>query len=306
MRFNEDAELDTSQIEDLRSGGLGGLGGRVALGGGGVSILGVVAYLVFSLLGGSGLSLPAGGLSGVGQGQSADNSELNRECRTGADANNSQDCRIVAVVNSIQSFWHDQFARSGSTYRSAPTNFFRGQVSTACGSATSAVGPFYCPADREVYIDLGFFDELRSRFGATGGSFVEAYVLAHEYGHHVQTLLGTSDRVNPRQTGATSGAVRLELQADCYAGAWASHATTVPDASGRPLIVELTDKDINDALDAAARIGDDYIQSELGGGQVNRDAFTHGTSAQRQKWFRIGLDTGNPAQCNTFDTNDLG
>jgi len=310
VRFNEGAGLDTSQVQDLRSGG-GGLGGRVALGGGGASVVGIVVYLLFSLLGGGGLSLPnggglSGGLSGVDSGQTADNSALEQQCRTGADANTNQDCRIVAIINSVQGYWRDQFARSGSTYKLAPTNFFRGQVSTACGGATSAVGPFYCPADSEVYIDLGFFDELRSRFGATGGSFVEAYVLAHEYGHHVQNVLGTSDRVNPRETGPTSGAVRLELQADCYAGTWAHHATSTPTANGQPLIVELTDQDIRDAMDAASRIGDDYIQKELGGGRVDPDAFTHGTSAQRQKWFYTGFETGDPARCNTFDARDLG
>ena len=314
MRFNEDAGLDTSQVEDLRSGGGGGggLGGRVALGGGGVSILGLALYLVFSLLtggvgggGGSPGSLPSGGLGGVGSGQTADNSALEQECRTGADANTKQDCRIVAIVNSVQGYWRDQFARSGRTYKPAPTNFFRGQVRTGCGSATAAVGPFYCPADGEVYIDLGFFDELHNRFGVQGGDFVEAYVLAHEYGHHVQNLLGTSQRVDLRDTGPRSGSVRLELQADCYAGVWANHATTVPTANGKPLIVELTQKDIDDALDAASRIGDDYIQSRLGGGKVNPDAFTHGTSAQRRTWFSTGYQTGDPARCNTFDVPTL-
>jgi predicted metalloprotease len=131
-------------------------------------------------------------------------------------------------------------------------------------------------------------------------------VLAHEYGHHVQNLLGTSNRVNPRETGPTSGTVRLELQADCYAGVWSHHATTVPTANGQPLIVELTQQDINDALDAAARIGDDYIQSRLGGGRVNPDTFTHGTSAQRRTWVLTGYQTGDPARCNTFETNNLG
>jgi uncharacterized protein len=306
VRFNEDAELDVSQVEDLRSGG-GGLGGRVALGGGGVGIAGVIIYLLISLLGGGGgVSPPSGGLGGVGSGEQVDNSRIAEQCRTGADANTNQDCRVIAFINSTQAYWTDQFARSGQTYDRAVTNFFRGAVNTACGSATSDVGPFYCPADQEVYIDLGFFDELRTRFGATGNEFVEAYVLAHEYGHHVQNLLGTSSRVNPRDTGPTSGAVRLELQADCYAGVWAHHATTTPTANGKPLIVELTQEDIDSALDAASRIGDDYIQSELGGGRVNPDAFTHGTSAQRQRWFRIGYETGDPARCNTFDTRDLG
>src|SRR5207302_1672588 len=192
------------------------------------------------------------------------------------------DCAIVAIVNSVQDYWTQQFARSGSTYRKAPTNFFNGGVRTGCGSATSDTGPFYCPADSEVYIDLSFFDELKTRFGAQGSLFTEAYVLAHEYGHHVQNLLGTSKKGTG--TGPTSGSVRLELQADCYAGVWANHASTTPGPSGRPLITNVTDADVGAALDTAGRIGDDFIQSHLRGGPVNESQFTHGTSEQRQRW----------------------
>ena len=178
-------------------------------------------------------------------------------------------------------------------------------MQTGCGDASSATGPFYCPADAEVYIDLGFFQELRQRFGATGGPFVEGYVLAHEYGHHVQNLLGTSEQVGTA-TGPKSGSVRLELQADCYAGAWANHATSTPTASGKPLITGVTQQDVNAALDAAARIGDDQIQRELGGGRVDTTQFSHGTSAQRQRWYTVGYRSGDPTRCNTFDTDDLG
>jgi predicted metalloprotease len=211
------------------------------------------------------------------------------------------------VVNSLDGYWSDAFARSGMTYQSPRTNFFSGGVSTGCGSATSDVGPFYCPADGEVYIDLTFFRELETRFGAEGGPFARAYVIAHEYGHHIQNLLGTSSRVQSGATGPTSGSVRLELQADCYAGVWANHATTVPTRTGRPLITEVTRADIDAALDTAARIGDDYIQRELGGGQVDETQFSHGSSAQRERWYSTGLQNGNPAACNTFDPNvDLG
>jgi predicted metalloprotease len=310
VRFDDDAGLDTSEVQDLRGsgGGGGGIGGRVALGGGGLGIVGVIIYFVLSQLGGvstggSGLS---GGLGGVGSGQAVDNSKLASECKTGADANKNHDCAIVAIVNSVQDYWTQQFARSGSTYQKAPTKFFNGGVRTGCGSATSDTGPFYCPADSEVYIDLTFFDELKTRFGAQGGLFTEAYVLAHEYGHHVQNLLGTNQQVTPGETGATSGSVRLELQADCYAGTWANHAETVPDESGQPLITEITQDDIDRALDAASRIGDDFIQRNLGNGNVDQDAFTHGTSAQRKKWFTTGFQTGEPARCDTFGTNNLG
>jgi predicted metalloprotease len=230
---------------------------------------------------------------------------IKAKCRTGADANREADCRAVAFINSIQAYWTDQFARSGRTYQPAQTNFFSGGVRTRCGNASSAVGPFYCPADAQVYIDLGFFQEMQQKFGATGGPFVEAYILAHEYGHHIQNQLGTSDRVSSR-SGPESDSVRLELQADCYAGAWANHAQTVPTASGQPLITNVTQDDVNAALDAASRIGDDFIQGELGGGHIDTTQFTHGSSAQRQKWYTTGFETGDPARCNTFDTNDLG
>jgi predicted metalloprotease len=157
-----------------------------------------------------------------------------------------------------------------------------------------------------VYIDLGFFDTLEQQFGAEGGLFVDAYVLAHEYGHHVQDILGTNQQVTPGETGPTSGSVRLELQADCFAGVWANHAETVPDESGQPLITEITQDDIDRALDAASRIGDDYIQSNLGGGGVDPGSFTHGTSAERERWFSTGYSSGDPNQCDTFGTDDLG
>ena len=300
MQFNENAELDTSQVTDQR-----GVGGRVALGGGGLGIVGLIIYFVLSQIGG-GAQLPSGsGFGDVGRDQQVGSQAIADKCRTGADANRETDCRAVAFINSIQAFWSDQFARSSRTYERAQTNFFSGGVQTRCGNATSAVGPFYCPADGQVYIDLTFYQELEQKFGATGGPFVEAYILAHEYGHHVQNLLGTSDRLG-QEAGPASGSVRLELQADCYAGAWANHAQTVPTGSGQPLITGVTQEDVNAALDAAARIGDDYIQSELGGGHVDTTQFTHGSSAQRQKWYTTGYETGDPARCNTFDTNNLG
>jgi len=288
-------------------GGGGGIGGRVALGGGGLGVVGLVIYFLLSQFGGGiggGGSLGGQGLSGLGSGQQVSNSSLQSECKTGADANKNEDCAIVAIVNSVQDYWSGQLSRSGQTYRKAETNFFSGGVRTGCGNATSDTGPFYCPADSEVYIDLSFFKELTTRFGAQGGTFTEAYVLAHEYGHHVQNLLGTSKKGGG--TGPTSGSVRLELQADCYAGVWANHATTTPTETGRPLITEITQDDINRALDTASRIGDDYIQTNLGGGKVDESQFTHGTSKQREKWFTTGFQTGDPARCDTFSAKNLG
>ncbi len=310
MRYRESGRLDTSGVQDRRGrGGFGGgRGGRgLAVGGGGLGLVGVVVVVLLQLLGdggsGGGSGSGLGGLAGIGQGGTADNSELESECRTGADANESVDCAVVANIESIQDFWTGVL---GADYSPTETVFFNGSVQTACGGATSGSGPFYCPADELVYIDLSFFDQLQSQFGAQGGLFVNAYIIAHEYAHHVQNLLGTNRQVTPGETGPRSGTVRLELQADCYAGAWANHAETVPDESGRPLIEEITDDDIARALDAAGRIGDDFIQRELGGGTVDQDAFSHGTSEQRQRWFLTGYRTGDPARCDTFATDDLG
>ncbi len=316
MQYNDDAQLDTSVVQDERGGGggLGGIGrGGLALGGGGIGIVGLIVVVLLNVLGGSGGSsgLPGGlgGLGDVGLGGNTaqvDNAQLSTSCRTGKDANTNSDCAIVADIDSVQSFWAGELPSLGARYSTSKTTFFRGQVSTGCGAADSGTGPFYCPADKLVYIDLSFFDELKTRFGATGGSFVNAYVLAHEYGHHVQDLLGVESRINHTATGATSDSVRLELQADCYAGVWAAHATTVPSSNGKPLILDLTQADIAAALDTAGRIGDDWIQSHLGSGSVNQSTFTHGTSAQRQRWFSAGYSSGDPARCDTFSAANLG
>jgi uncharacterized protein len=308
MRFNEGADLDTSDVTDIRgSGGGGGFGGRgIAVGGGGLGLVGLIVVVLINVLGGStgtGSGSAAPGFPAISQGGSADNTQLEQDCKTGADANRDVQCAAVAEINSIQDFWEQKL---GGTYQRVDTVFFSGQVQTQCGAASSGSGPFYCPADKLVYIDISFFDDLKSQFGAKGGTFVDAYVLAHEYGHHVQDLLGTNQRVQPGETGPTSGSVRLELQADCYAGVWANHATTVPTETGKPLITEVTQDDVNRALDAASRIGDDFIQRNLGGGRVDQNSFTHGTSAQRQKWFGTGYRSGDPNQCDTFGTDNLG
>ena len=302
MDFDDDARLDTGQIQDRRGsggsrggrGGMripGGIGGRAVGGGGIVGVLVLAAVVLISQLGG-GDPLALG--TGPGTGSGADNAELTASCRTGADADQDDDCRIVAVVNSVQRHWEG--AVDG--YEPAQTVFFEGQVATACGRATSAVGPFYCPADQQIYLDLGFYDELRSQFGAQGGPFAEAYVIAHEYGHHVQHLLGDDARVGDDREGPLSGGVRLELQADCYAGVWAFHAVDTG------LIVELTDVDIADGLDAAATIGDDRLQQEAGM-QVDPESWSHGSSDQRQRWFLRGYESGDPQRCDTFATDAL-
>ena len=314
MKYNDDAQLDTSGVQDTRSGGggLGGLGGRGgAVGGGGLGLVGVLVYVLISVLGGGGggggsaADVVLGQLGQGGQPPTADNSQIQKECKTGADANSHLECAVVADIDSIQAYWSAELPKLGKRYTDVPTVWFTGQVSTGCGAADAGSGPFYCPADQRVYIDLSFYDDLKTQFGATGGPFVNAYVLAHEYGHHVQDLLGTEAKVRTRQ-GPKSDSVRLELQADCYAGVWANHATTTPDDNGNVLISEITDQDISNALDAASRIGDDYIQKNLGNGTVNQNAFTHGSSAQREKWFTTGYQTGDPTRCDTFGTDNLG
>jgi predicted metalloprotease len=295
MKYNPLARLDVSSVLDRR-------GGRAAVGGGGLGLLGLIAYILFNVFTGGNAGSVLGNL---GDGQSANNTQLASECKTGQDANEKLDCAVVADINSIQQYWTTTLPSLGARYTSAPTVWYTNGTQTACGSASSGMGPFYCPADQTVYIDLSFYQDLQTKYGAQGGPFVDAYVLAHEYGHHVQDLLGTTARVKPGDSGPTSGSVRLELQADCYAGVWTNHATTVPDASGQPLITEITQDDINRALDTAGRIGDDYIQTNLGNGRVNQSQFTHGTSEQRQRWFMAGYRSGDPRICNTFGTNNL-
>jgi predicted metalloprotease len=308
MRFRESGGLDTSNVQDRRGSGGGGVGGRgLAVGGGGLGLVGVIVVVLIQVLGGGGTDTSSlGGLSGLGAqqgGQAYDNSRLQSACDEAADANTSVECAVVADIDSIQDYWGGVL---GARYQPVDTIFFSDQVQTACGAASSGTGPFYCPGDQQVYIDLTFFDDLQTRFGAEGGAFVNAYVLAHEYGHHVQNLLGINDQVQPGDAGPTSGSVRLELQADCFAGTWADHAETVPDETGQPLVVDITDDDVSRALDTAGRIGDDFIQENLGGGRVDESSFTHGSSEQRQKWFTAGYSTGDPSRCDTFATDDLG
>lgn len=286
MPFNERSRLDTSQVEDRR-----GKGSAVAAGGGGIALL----ILVVALL----LGVDPGDLTGVieqAPSASTENTSpttsLAELCQTGADANAREDCRVVGFVNSIQAFWTDEFARQGAQYSPAKTELFTGSTQGACGYATAAVGPFYCPGDRKVYLDLSFFDELHTRFGAQGGPFAEAYVLAHEYGHHVQYLTGALDKTGGASaTGPRSASVQIELQADCLAGVWARHATETG------YLTPLTDAEIAQSLDAAAAVGDDRIQKQTQG-YVSPESWTHGSSAQRQQALKAGLQTGDLAACN--------
>lgn len=276
-------------VEDRRQsgGGFGGRlgGGRMQLGCGGLLVVLVLSVVFqtdfFSLLG------PA--LST--QDQTAPNSRR----APGVDVEGEKVDFVHWLMDDIQTVWDQQYpAIAGRSYEYARLVLFRGAINSGCGFASSATGPFYCPADRKAYIDLGFFDDLSRRFGAPG-DFARAYVVAHEIGHHIQTILGISDQVrqsqarNPRQANQIQ--VRMELQADCLAGVWGHSAAQ----RGR-----LERGDVEEGLRAAAAIGDDRIQRMSGEGYINPEAFTHGSSEQRVRWFRRGLDSGDPDACDTF------
>jgi predicted metalloprotease len=205
---------------------------------------------------------------------------------------------VSFVLDDIQAVWEQQFAADGQTYERATLVLFRGSTQTACGLGSAAMGPFYCPADQKAYLDLNFFEELAEKFAAPG-DFAGAYVIAHEIGHHVQNLTGVSGEVRSLQQqdpdDANELSIRQELQADCLAGVWASSIYE------RGL---LDTGDIEEGLQAATAVGDDYIQRELGDGRVNQDTWTHGSSEQRVRWFQTGFDTGAPASCDTFSVDD--
>lgn len=288
MTFNEGADIRGGKVSRRR--------GRTAgvVGGGGV--VAVIAVFLISQFTGFDLSgLLGGGASGGGQ---ASDTALT-QCETGEDANEQLDCRMQAAATSLDAYWSTEV----NGYPQPELVLFEQAVDTGCGSATSAVGPFYCPPDQKVYVDTAFFDELRTRFGSTGGSLAQLYVVAHEWGHHIQNITGTMDGLDTSQTGPESDGVRLELQADCYAGSWVRAAQETTDADGDVFLEPVTDAQIADALSAAEAVGDDRIQESAGGG-VNPETWTHGASEQRQEWFTRGLENG-PTACDTFSASTL-
>jgi len=280
-------------------------GGAKAGGGLGAIVL-VVLFLV--------LTQCVGGTTGTGGGTAFDQgggtgglpsglesqSERYDHCRTGADAQDDPDCARKAVALSLERYWATTLPReAGVPLTPAQINTFTGQVATACGQASAQVGPFYCPADEQVYLDTTFFEDvLEGRLGGQGGDFVEPYVLAHEYGHHIQNLMGTMGKVRT-QKGADSDAVRLELQADCYAGMWTRDAS-----DGDGILADLDQGDIAEALDSAKAVGDDRIQQKSGQG-VDPEGWTHGSAAQRMAWFTRGYEEGTLEACDTFSAPRL-
>jgi len=279
MRW-ESARQSTN-IQDRR-----GMGGGTMIGGGGIGML-LLVLLVSFISGRNPLEL----LSQVEQPAA----QADTTAPTGAVSENDPQARFVAaVLGDTEDTWNQIFARQGKHYEEPILVLFDGSVRSACGFASAAVGPFYCPNDHKVYLDLSFFRDLAQRFGATG-DFAQAYVVAHEVGHHVQTLMGISDRVQRAQSGGANAnalSVRMELQADCLAGVWGNHA------SQHQL---LQDGDVEEGLRAAAAIGDDRLQRQ-GQGYVAPESFTHGSSEQRASWLRRGLQTGDPNACDTFSS----
>jgi predicted metalloprotease len=310
VTFRPGAKLDPGQVRDLRGqrrfGLPGGFGGRlgggasgggipIPVGGGAVGLIVtvIVLFILFSGVLNGGGTQSGTGITDYPVNEPGGDQALAQNCKTGADANARQDCAIVGYVNSIQAFCQREFTDTSRTYQVATTTLYTDQVETACGPASSDVGPFYCPVDQNVYLDLGFFDELKTRFGAEGGPLAMAYVVAHEYGHHIQNLMGTLSRSQTGVTGPTGDQVRVELQADCYAGVWVAHAVDTE------FLEPITQSEVAQALDAAAAVGDDRIQRSTTG-QVNPETWTHGSSAQRQAWFANGYRGGDPADCDTF------
>lgn len=292
MKYNDGARLDSSQVRNAGSGGGGRRKGGIALGGG----AGIVVLIVALLLGvnpgdltsglqGQQQAPPAGGQGGGG--------DAYAQCKTGADVEANRECRWVAYTNSIQAYWGETL----EGYQPTQVETFDGQTSTACGTASSAVGPFYCPGDKFVYLDTSFFDVLTGQLGAKGGDAAEAYVIAHEFGHHVQNLTGQMNKAQDRQTGPKSNQVRLELQADCYAGAWLSSVNADTDGP-----ISLNQDDLDRAVDAAIAVGDDRIQKRSQG-RVDRESWTHGSAEQRRNWLAVGFESGDANKCNTFSSS---
>lgn len=290
MSFNDGANIGSGKTS--RRGRTG-----VAVGGGGALL--VIGLFVLSQFLGVDLTGLAGG-GGNGGGAGSGTSQELEQCQTGADANAHLDCLVKGTAAALDAYWVGEYPALNAGAYSPPAGgvqLFSDSTNTGCGTASSAVGPFYCPADQNIYLDTAFFAELRDRFGASGGQLAQMYVIAHEWGHHIQNLDGVISRAGDGDTGPGSNTIRVELQADCYAGAWVGSASTVPDSNGTPFLKPVTQTQIKDALSAASAVGDDRIQGASG--QVRPETWTHGSSAQRQKWFLAGLH-GGATSCDTF------
>lgn len=282
MTFNEGANVSSGKVSRR--------GRNAAIGGGG-GIIGVIAVFLIAQFTGVDVSSFLGGGGSAGPAE-----ELN--C-TAEQANTNDDCRVEGAAASLDVYWSDLAPELGFEYVTPSVTVFSGAVDTGCGNATSAVGPFYCPPDQGIYLDTTFYADLRANFGASGGPLAQMYIMAHEWGHHIQHISGITEGLDLQTPGEDSDSVRLELQADCFAGAWVGAASTIQDEDGVTFLEPVTQQEINDALNAAATVGDDNIQEKTQG-QSNPEAWTHGSSESRQAWFERGRADG-PNACNAFE-----
>ncbi|MBT1673046.1 KPN_02809 family neutral zinc metallopeptidase [Curtobacterium flaccumfaciens] len=289
MTFNDDSQL--------RGGKVKRRGRTTAIGGGAVGVGAIVVFLIAQFTGFDLSGIVGGnGLTTIQQeGESVDAAP---ECRTGRDANLRVECRMEGAAESLDAYWTSEARSLGISYTAPEFFLFQDSTDTSCGQASAATGPFYCPPDRAVFLDTAFYDDLQSQYGSSGGPLAQMYVVAHEWAHHIQQLQGSFANTDRSGTGASSGSVRVELQADCYAGAWVGDAATTEDANGETFFEPITRSQITDALSAASAVGDDSIQ-ERATGRVDPDSFTHGSSEQRQRWFLRGYQQG-ATSCDTL------
>jgi predicted metalloprotease len=290
----DDQNVDVTQVDDRRGGGMGG---GIAIGGG-VGIVGLIVYALVALLGGADpgtVQLPTTGTSSGSAAGGESREQLRARCNSDGALQKYTDCRLIKTFNVADTVWRGEFNRLGLDYAGPRFVFFRGRTQTGCGPASAEVGPFYCPPDQEIYFELDFLEQLQTEFGASG-EFAQAYIVAHEFGHHLQTLLGTERRVRAAQqrnpSRANQESIRLELQADCYAGVWSFLADRSENG------INLTEDNIAEAVAAAQAVGDDRIQAKVSG-RVNPESWTHGSAAQRRQWFLTGARSGDLNSCNT-------
>jgi len=295
VTFNEGSSINSGRVQRRR----GGAGGGVAIGGGVGGIIIVLLFLVFQLTGGGDATSSLNGLANDTSDQTTDG-DFAASCQTGADANASADCRVAGTITSLDDYWSDAMPALGSELTLPGIVVFDAATSSGCGTASASTGPFYCPTDQTIYLDTAFFDELENTYGASGGPLAQMYVVAHEYGHHIENELGVFDVANRGDTGEDSDSVKVELMADCLAGVWAGHAATTEGDNGVTLIKPLTEQDVQDALSAAAAVGDDRIQQQATG-SVDESAFTHGSAEERMNAFTTGYTKGTATACDAFN-----
>ncbi|MFS0912082.1 neutral zinc metallopeptidase [Microbacterium sp. 179-I 3D2 NHS] len=294
MTFNPDADISGNRTRRR------GRNAAIA-GGGAVGVLGIIALIAGPLLG-IDLSGLLGGGGAPGGGTEPAGGSIIENCDTGQDANADVDCRMAGAQVALDAFWEEHV----QGYAPPQLIVVDGATNTQCGTASNAVGPFYCPPEQGVYIDPTFFQLMQQQFGASAGNLAQLYIVGHEWGHHIQNIVGDMEQYPNNGTGPGSNGVRMELQADCYAGAWIGRMTEQEDADGDPYLIAPTEAEIRDALNAASTVGDDHIQ-EQSSGSVNPESWTHGSSESRQRWFAEGYQNGLDvcAQTFTLDEGDL-